>query len=66
MKQTGSDLDMSAYTELRIPGYYRNNVMVSDEGYGDYDINIVQNMSYTGNFTNVSGKVEKGSLSFMM
>ena len=29
-------LDMSAYTELRIPGYYRNNVMVSDEGYGDY------------------------------
>ena len=55
-------LDMSAYTELRIPGYYRNNVMVSDEGYGDYDINIVQNMSYTGNFTNVSGKVEKGKL----
>ena len=55
-------LDMSVYTELGIPGYYRNNVMVSNEGYGDYDINIVQDMSYTGNFTNVSGKVEKGRL----
>ncbi len=55
-------LDMGVYTELFLPGKYRNHVVVDSNGYGEYDINIVQNASITGTFNNVAGKVEKGEL----
>lgn len=55
-------LDMAVYSELFLPGKYRNNVMVDSKGYGEYDINIIQNASITGAFYNVAGKVEKGEL----
>ena len=53
-------LDMGVYTELFLPGKYRNHVVVDSNGYGEYDINIIQNASITGTFNNVAGKVEKG------
>lgn len=55
-------LDMGVYSELFLPGKYRNNVAVDSNGYGEYDINIIQNASITGSFYNVAGKVEKGEL----
>lgn len=55
-------LDMAVYSELFLPGYYRDNVVVDSRGYGNYDICIYQNASMNGQFTNVSGKVEKGKL----
>lgn len=50
------------YTELKIPGYVRDNVVVRDKGYGNYDINIYQNVSYNGKFTNIAGALNKGNL----
>lgn len=55
-------LDLAAYTELMIPGYYRDTVAVDANGYGDYDIFIQQNTSYTGTFTNLAGKIKRGKL----
>lgn len=55
-------LDMAVYSELFLPGKYRNHVVVDSNGYGEYDINITQNASITGAFYNVAGKVEKGEL----
>lgn len=57
-------LDMSVYTELFIPGYNRENVIVDERGYGDYDVTVVQNMTLNGMMTNVSGKIEKNNLHF--
>lgn len=58
--------DMAVYTELLVPGYGRDNVIVDDRGYGNYDICISQSISYGQNFSrrfyNVSGKIEKGKL----
>ncbi len=61
-KTNQMSLDMAVYSELFLPGKYRNHVVVDSNGYGEYDINIVQNTSMTGNFYNVAGKVEKGEL----
>lgn len=61
-KTNQMSLDMAVYSELFLPGKYRNNVMVDSNGYGEYDINIVQNASITDRFYNVAGKVEKGEL----
>lgn len=56
-------LDMAVYTELFKPGYYRDdNVVVESNGYGEYDINILQNATYTGTFTNVAGTIKKNKL----
>lgn len=54
--------DLAVYTELAIPGTYRDNVQVEDKGYGNYDINIYQNVSRSGRFYNVAGRVEKDNL----
>lgn len=55
-------LDMAVYTELALPGTYRNNVQVEDRGYGNYDISIYQNVSRTGRFQNTAGQIQKGEL----
>ena len=55
-------LDTAVYTELFVPGNYRENVTVEDEGYGNYGVYIGQNSSYTGYFTDIVGKVSKGRL----
>lgn len=55
-------LDLRVYTELKIPGYVRDNVVVRDNGYGNYDINIYQDVSYNGKFTNIAGTLNRGNL----
>lgn len=55
-------LDFSVYSELFLPGKYRNNVAVNSRGYGEYDITIIQNASFTGSFYNVAGRVERNEL----
>ncbi|MBQ7999881.1 MAG: anti sigma factor C-terminal domain-containing protein [Ruminococcus sp.] len=55
-------LDTAVYTELFTPGYYRTKVIVDREGYGNYDIRIMQNFSVNSQFRDVYGTVEKGNL----
>lgn len=55
-------LDMAVYSELFLPGHYRNNVIAESQGFGKYDITIVQNSSFNGRFTDVNGKLERGKL----
>ena len=43
-------LDLAVYTELALPGTYRDDVQVEDRGYGNYDINIYQSVSRSGEF----------------
>ena len=56
------DLDLSVYTELFIPGNYRNYAIAEENGYGDYDITIPQTFSFNGQFTSVSGKITQNEL----
>ncbi|WP_353423530.1 anti-sigma factor C-terminal domain-containing protein [Christensenella massiliensis] len=65
--QTGSEtnrmsLDLSVYTEMFLPGCYRNKVIADSEGYGKYTISIPQVASYTGTFTDLTGTLERGKL----
>lgn len=55
-------LDMAVYTELFVPGYYRDNVSVEDCGYGKYDICINQTTSLTGIFTNLGGVMNQNRM----
>lgn len=54
--------DFSVFSELALPGYFRDDVAVEKNGYGSYDIQINQTMSWTGNHTNVSGKITRNKL----
>lgn len=56
------ELDTAVYTSLMMPGYYRDIISVTDRGYGSYDINIAQSVSYNGRFSDLSGKIEKGQM----
>lgn len=56
------DIDIMVYSELFTPGYYRTHSFVDSEGFGKYDIEILKNFSFTGQFNNVSGTIEKGKL----
>jgi len=55
-------LDLAVYSELFFPENYRENVLVEDNGYGEYDIDIKQGYSYTNLFTNVAGKIERNKM----
>lgn len=55
-------LDMAVFSEMYLPGSYRDTVIAEPRGYGAYDINIMQTSSFDGRFTNVSGKLERGKL----
>lgn len=55
-------LDLAVYSELFLPENYRENVWVEANGYGEYDINIMQASSYTNLFTNVAGKIERNKM----
>lgn len=59
---TRLDLDLSVYTELLLPGRYRNTSVADGEGYGEYHITIPQVSSVTGTFTAVSGKITRDEL----
>lgn len=56
------DIDTMVYTELFTPGYYRMGSFVDREGFGNYDIQIFKNFSFTGQFNNVYGTIDKGKL----
>ncbi len=57
-------LDMSVFTELKVPDqYFRKEAVVEDRGYARYDIVLPQNFGYSGlNFHSVAGKIEKNRL----
>lgn len=55
-------LDTMVYSELFTPGFYRTNVFANSEGYGDYDIQILQNFSENGQFTDVYGTIQKDKM----
>ncbi len=56
-------LDLAIYTELFKPTNYREQVEVSEKGYGCYDVTINQTSSFTGSFNNISGKIKRGKIS---
>jgi hypothetical protein len=58
------DLDMAVYTELFVPEQKREQTIVENNGYGNYDIRIPQLSSYDSRFMEVSGKIEQGKLTF--
>lgn len=55
MTTTRMSLDLSVYSELYLPGNYRDQVNAVSRGYGEYDIVIPQTYTWTGKFTSVSG-----------
>ncbi len=55
-------MDLATYSEAFLPGHYRDRVDAKSNGNGKYDINILQNISSTGVFRDVSGKIEKGKM----
>lgn len=56
-------LDLAVYSELFLPEYMRDNVSVTERGYGNYDIQIIQNVARPGEtFIDVGGKIERNHL----
>ena len=56
-------LDLAVYSELFLPEYMRDNVSVTERGYGNYDIQIIQNVARQGEtFIDVGGKIERNHL----
>ena len=50
-------------SELFLPEYMRDNVSVTERGYGNYDIQIIQNVARQGEtFIDVGGKIERNHL----
>ena len=62
MITTRMSLDLSVYSELFLPGNYRDQVNAVSRGYGEYDIVIPQTYTWTGKFTSVSGRLVRGKL----
>ena len=62
MTTTRMSLDLSVYSELYLPGNYRDQVNAVSRGYGEYDIVIPQTYTWTGKFTFVSGRLVRGKL----
>lgn len=58
------ELDLGVYSELFLPGWYRNQVNVQPEGWGVYHITVPQVVSRTGVFHNVSGILKRNQLIF--
>lgn len=55
-------LDIAVYSELFLPGKYRDQVIAEELGYGKYYITIPQAISYTGHYTTVAGILERNEL----
>lgn len=62
IETTRMDLDMAVYSELFLPGKYRDRVNTEAEGYGVYSIVIPQTLSFNGRFTAVSGRLVRNRL----
>lgn len=61
---TQFELDMAVYTELFVPEQKRERATIQDNGYGNYQFNILQTSSITGNFNDVAGSINKGEIIF--
>lgn len=59
---TRMSLDLAVFTELFIPSAYRDFAIAEPQGYGSYQISIPQSLSITGNFTTITGKLERNDL----
>lgn len=57
-------LDMAVYTELYMPGYYRDDVSIRKRGYGNYEIRINQWSTFNDKLVNVAGKIERNKLTY--
>lgn len=56
-------LDLAVYSELFLPEYMRDDVRVTERGYGNYDIQIIQNVASLGEpFVDAGGKIERNHL----
>lgn len=55
-------LDMAVYSEMFLPGIYRDKVIVNQNGNAKYDICIKQHTSYSGHFNDVGGTINKGEM----
>ncbi len=55
-------LDLNVWTELFLPGRFRNNATALPRGYGTYDISIQQNSSADGRFNTLTGRLVRGDL----
>ena len=55
-------LDLAVYTELTLPGRFRDHVEAEEKGYGKYNIDIYQTMTRTNRFNNVSGELVRDKL----
>lgn len=55
-------LDMAVYTDMFMPGNYRDTVIAEDLGYGKYRVKILQQHSIDGRFNNVDGVIERDKL----
>ncbi len=55
--------DLSVFSELTMPRYFRDQVNAKSNGYGSYDIEIRQWFAHSGtSFNNVSGKLVRNRL----
>lgn len=55
-------LDLAVYSELFLPGKYRDQVIAEELGYGKYHITIPQTITYNGTFSTVAGVLERNKL----
>lgn len=59
---TRMELDLSVFSELFLPGRYRNYVICEDEGYGVYNITIPPIYRIGDGFGTVAGKLTRNKL----
>lgn len=55
-------LDMAVYSEMFLPGMYRDAVLADGNGNAKYDICIIQSTSYSDSFYDVGGVINKGKM----
>lgn len=55
-------LDYMIYSDLTMPGHYRDFVSVQPQGFGKYGIEICQTVTRSNQFVNVGGSIDKGKL----
>ena len=55
-------LDLTVWSELYLPGAYRDLVNIENEGWGKYTVSIPQNITTTGHFKTVNGRLVRNKL----
>ena len=55
-------LDLAVYSELYLPGAYRDSLYAEPEGYGTYSIRIPQTFTFGGRRNTISGKLTRNKL----